>query len=197
MKHNLNSRFLLTAVFAVIITAIGSDEPFPSAEQPVDVLSIETAIKGPDTLFCEYDNFAKAWSFGAPLIAIVRVINKYDNLLQGEARAEGHIDFQSFGASPKLIVIPFSHGSLRKPPIFAGNIALAPDSAAEFQTLWIPFATDGKVIWEGNPYVTLPTKEKLYGPIPFLFIGEVRLFDKIQPMKIPETRFSMYFKVKD
>jgi len=189
MKHSF-----LIIVSLSLAGIFGCDEPFPSMKQPENVLSVETEIKVPDTLSC-YRSETGEWYSNEPLIIIIRVINTYDDLLQGEASVEGHADLQAFGTVPRIVVVPFSLGALRKPPVFAKNIALAPDSSAEFQMLWLPIATDDQPVWEGSPYVTQPSGAKLYGPIEFLLQGEVRLFARIQPIKFSGTRFSMYFSV--
>jgi hypothetical protein len=190
MRHS----FLIA--FLIYITAIsGCDEPFPSMKQPENVLSVETAVKVPDTVSCYQDNTTGGWYFNDQLIIIIRAINKYDDLLQGEASIEGHADLQAFGTVSRIVVVPFSLGALRKPPVFANNIALAPDSAAEFQILWLPIGSDNMPVWYGSPSVTLSNGTKLYGPIEFLLSGEVRLFARIQSLKFSGMRFSMYFKM--
>lgn len=188
-------RTILAQTCAVFLFTAGCDEPFPSAQEPENVLRVEATAHVPDTVTAILDPLFGKWSFINQLSISVQITNTYDNLLQGEAHPEGRVDIQAFTPSAAVIVQEMGRGQLRKPPIFGGAISLPPDSSAEFQVLWIPMGPDERPVWEGGSFV--PGSEpgvRFYGPIEFAVKGEVRLFERIQPVQIPEHRFTLFIK---
>ena len=181
---------ILTFIFCLLLSIIfflSCDEPFPAYQEPVDVLQGSIEVVAPDTINVVYDPQSGQWFVNTPLIVNVLVTNSHDDLLQGEALVNGLITIQSFSAIPRTIVVPLSTGSLLQPPVFQGNIAIAPGTSAEFSTLVVPIATDGKMVFEGLP-------GPIFGPIDFIATAEVQIFDHIQPIKIPGYSFVIAFR---
>ena len=92
-------------------------------------------------------------------------------------------------------MIPLARGNLVRLPIFQGNIALAPGSAAELATLWTPIATDGKLIFEGTPFVVLSDSARVFGPLTCEAWSDVQLFERVQPIRFGGIQYAMVFKV--
>ncbi|HCV43226.1 MAG TPA: hypothetical protein DGH68_07055 [Bacteroidetes bacterium] len=178
----------------MIFATPGCKEEFPPYEEPQDVLQGEISKSSPDTLEGYWDPLVQQYFINTPAILHATIRNVYDNLLQGEAHVEGQIVIQSFGAAPRTFLVPLSTGDLRKPPVFQGNIALPPDSAAEFSVLWLPISTDGHYAFVGYPHYVQGGAE-YYGPIGFLASAEVQLFQRVQPIRFGQLQFQLVFKV--
>jgi hypothetical protein len=197
IKHSIK-RILVPVVITLICLAVfsvisGCDEPFPAYQQPENVLSVEVAITAKDTISVYYDDVYKKYYLDDPMIFSSSVTNEHINLLQGTARVNGVIHVQSFSQIPKLIEVTLNPADMRYPPTFQGNIALPPGNKAQFSTLWVPVAIDGKIIYEGLPY-TLVGGIKLYGPISFTAVAEIQIFDRVQAIKSKPIEFKAYFR---
>ena len=153
-------------------------EPFPPYREPENVLEGELVLLAPDTIDLYYDDPANRYFINTPMILRVSVTNRHDDLLQGTARVSGQITVQSFAQIPRTLTVSLSVGDMRTPPVFQRNIALGPGSKAEFAVLWLPYATDGRIVFEGLPFTAAGT-DKLYGPISFIASAEVQLFERI------------------
>jgi hypothetical protein len=149
----------------------------------------------PDTVIYYSDSAMTVFSPGSLLIARATITNKYENLLEGPERVNGTISVQSFGIAPRTVVIPLVRGNLMRPPIFQGNIALAPGRAAELSTLWTPIASDGRLIFEGTPFVNLSDSARVYGPLTCEAWSDVQLFERVQPIRFGGIQYTMVFKV--
>ena len=184
---------LVALLFVSVLLSLSCDEPFPPYTEPVDVLEVQIEAVTPDTADVYFDPILGQYYFNTPLILNVDVINLHDDLLQGEALVNGLITVQSFSAIPRTMTVPLSAGDLRTPSVFQGNIALAPDSAAEFSTLWLPITADGTVVFAGLPY-TVVNGAKVYSPIDFQASAEVQLFEKVQSVEVTGYSFSIVFR---
>ena len=102
---------------------------------------------------------------------------------------------QSFAQIPRTLTIPLTTGNLLKPPVFQGNIAVSPGSRAEFSELWLPYATDKKIVFEGLPSTRVGNAD-FYGPVRFLASAEVQLFERVQPIRFGSLEFTRVFMVE-
>jgi len=175
----------------LVFVPIACREPFPPYDEPASVLTAQTKLTSPDTVVV---TISMVGTFLSSVLRYdVNVINNYDNLLQGEAYVNGQVVVQSFGDVPRTCLIPLKRGDLRKPPVFQGNIALAPDSSAAFSAFWFPLATDGKMVWEDLPYSGI--NPRFYGPIQFVASSEVQIFSRVQAIRSGQIEFALVFKV--
>ena len=179
-------------IFAGILLS-SCDEVFPPYTEPASVLVGELTSATPDTVEAYFDGFA--YYMNTPMIFKVSVTNTYNDLLQGTAQVGGTIVVNSFSQKPRTLTVPITAGNLLAPPVFQGNIAVAPGKQASFSTLWVPYALDKKIVWEGTSYTTIGDA-RYYGPITFIGSADVRLFQKVQAVKTAELQFKAVFKVK-
>jgi hypothetical protein len=189
--HSLSLTVVKSLLFFMIIAPLACDEPFPPYDEPANVLTGNLSLTSPDTALVTVD---QTGTYLSSLMRFdVNVINSYDNLLQGEARVNGQIVVQSFGNIPRTCLLPLTQGNLGRPPVFQGNIALGPDSSADFSAFWFPLATDGKMVWEDLPHTG--GNPSYYGPIRFIASAEVQIFDRIQAIRFGQLEFEIVFKV--
>lgn len=179
-------------ILGVSLALQSCDEVFPPYEEPANVLAGTMQINSPDTVDMIHDPIAGYFS-NSVLSIDISVKNTYDKLLQGDAEVGENVVLQSFGASPKIIVIPLTLGNLLSPPAFMGSIALPPASEAKFSAPFIPLGSDNLPVYIGSPYISRDTT-KLYGPIEFIATADIRLFERVQPITISNYRFSLYFR---
>jgi hypothetical protein len=78
--------------------------------------------------------------------------------------------------------------------LFQGNIALGPARKAEFSELWIPYGTDGRIVFDGLPF-RMERNAELYGPIAFVASAEVQLFERVQATRSDEISFTRVFRL--
>ncbi len=185
-------RFWPSLLFCIMVSC---DETFPPYREPEAVLQPQLTLTAPDTIQAFLDGITGSYYFNTPIVIKVVVTNVHDDLLQGTARVQGLITLYSFSQIPRAMTVQLTTGNLRTPPVFQGNIALAPGAQAEFQELWIPYATDGRIVFEGLPSVPGTGGGVLYGPIDFKAIAEVQLFEKVQAIRSPQIAFSLAFNV--
>jgi hypothetical protein len=178
--------------FLLCVSLCSCDEPFPGYTEPENVLSGTVSVEAGDTVTV-YE-IKGGYSVSGALIMNVTVTNAHDDLLEGEAFVDGLVTVQSFSEIPRALTIPLTTGNLLAPPVFQGNVALAPGASAVFSTLWIPFATDGTIVFEGLPYVTVDGA-KIYGPIDFLPSVDVQIFERVQPIQFEGEMFTIAFRV--
>jgi hypothetical protein len=178
---------ILTLGLSIFSLFPSCDEPFPVYQEPSEILRGSIAVAAPETIDVVLDSQSDQWFVNPPLILNVSIMNMHDDLLSGEARVNGLITIHSFSEIPRTIVVPLATGSLLQPPVFQGNIAIGPGASAEFSTLVVPKATDGKMVFEGLP-------GPVFGPIDFIATGEVQLFDHVQPIEIEEYSFTLSFR---
>jgi hypothetical protein len=171
------------------------DEEFPTATTPENVLVGGLTIDSPDTVALHYDEGTHQYFLNSVLFFNVDVTNVYQNLLSGDALVNGTITIQSFGEIPRVLVVPLTTGNLVQPPVFHRTISLAPGKKAEFTSRWIPYATDGNIVFEGLPS-TVVGSARYYGPITFLASAEVQLFERVQPIKFGHLEFRLVFRVR-
>lgn len=174
---------------------VSCDETFPPYREPEAVLQPEVTLTAPDTIQLFLDGVTGTYYLNTPMVLKVVVTNVHDDLLQGRARVQGSITLYSFSQIPRTMTVPLTTGNLRTPPVFQGNIAIAPGARAELQELWIPYATDGRIVFEGLPSVPGTGGSLLYGPIDFRAFAEVQLFEKVQAIRSPEISFVLAFNV--
>jgi hypothetical protein len=171
-------------------------EDFPPYEEPQNVLMGSLATSAPDTIEGAADPNTGQYYLNTPIILNVLMKNTYDNLLQGTALVKGRLVIQTFSAVPRTCVVTLSTGDLRRPPVFQGNIAIAPDSTALFSLIWVPIGTDNKYVFEGVPY-TLIGNTRFYAPITFLAQAEVQLFERVQAIRFGNLEFKVVFKISE
>ena len=179
----------------LFVAGIGCEESLPPYQEPTDVLVGEVGLQVPDTVLMYTTS---AWTNFYPastLIAEMKLTNVYDDLLEGEALVQGSMMLQSGGTVPRTLVIPLAPGNLLTPPIFQGNVALPPGESADFSTLWTPLCTDGKMLFEGTPYVAEGDSGRIYQPLDCLLSGEGQIFEKVQSIKIEGEMVRLVFRV--
>jgi hypothetical protein len=185
------SRILI--ILAVSFAVQSCDEVFPPYQEPADVLVGKMQINSADTVNMVFDNFSGSYYTNSVLALNISVKNVYDDLLQGEAEVGERVVLQSFGASPKVIVIPLTRGTLLSPPVFMGSIALPPKSEAKFSVQFLPVGSDNLPVYLGGPFTSMDST-KVYGPIEFIANAEIRLFQRVQPITIRNYKFSLWFR---
>ncbi len=182
-------------LLVAILLACGCEEEFPPYTEPENVLRAELVMQSPDTVLLYRDGVTGNYYLSTPMTFRVIVTNTYQDLLQGEARVGEQIVAQSFATVQRTMVVPLTLGSLLRPPVFQNTVALAPQSDAEFSLLWLPIGTDGRWVFEGNPFVNLGG-DQLYGPISFLASADAQIFSRVQPVRTPQIAFTKYFRVR-
>jgi hypothetical protein len=173
----------------------GCDEEFPPYSEPEKVLQSDLLFVSDDTVSVHRSSTTGDYYFSSTMVLKVEVTNLHDDLLQGPARIDGRITLQSFSQIPRTLVVPLTRGDLRTPPVYQGTIAIPPGSKAEFSILWLPYATDGAVVFEGLPFTQVGSA-RFYGPIAFIGSAEVQLFERLQPVRSGSLEFSLVFKVE-
>jgi hypothetical protein len=181
-------------VLVAALAVLSCDEPFPGYEEPADTLRGTISVIAPDTVVV-YQLEGGAWAVNTPLILEVSVINAHDDLLQGEALIQGIATIQSFADIPRVVTIPLTMGTLLRPPVFQGDVAIAPADSAVFSTLWLPIDPQGVIVFDGLPFTTA-NERKYYGPIDFDASAEVQMFEKVQPIRFGGYFFSLLFEVR-
>ena len=177
----------------LLLAAVSCDEPFPVYTEPEGVLQGDLSAVVPDTVDVYYDDRSERYYVNSQLIFNVIITNMHDDLLQGEALIDGAVTVQSFASIPRVILVPLTPATLLQPPIFQGDISIPPTGTASFSTLWIPYATDGEIVFEGLPFTTVGDT-KLYGPISFSSTATVQIFERVQAIEFGEVMFSLVFR---
>ncbi len=191
------ARQLFLLVQCTLLVAVPAcDEVFPPYDEPKGVLEGTLDVVAPDTVDLFYERVTEQYFLMSQLIVRVSVANVYDNLLQGAARVDGTVSLQSFSQIPRTLLIPLTQGNLLSPPVFQGSIALAPGDSAEFSELWLPFATDGKIVFEGLPFQIVDSA-KVYPKMDFVATAKVQLFERVQAISVGGYKFSAVFRVKE
>jgi hypothetical protein len=185
--------FGLTALLALAL--VSCTEEFPAYNEPTGVLTADLRLLSPDTLLVHYDMLQDEWFLNTLSSFSIRLTNRHDDLLEGKARIAARVVVQSFSTIPRTCVVEFSRGDLRSPTLFQGNLSLAPGGSAEFSRLWVPKATDGRMIFAGLPYTPV-NGYLLYGPIPCIAWAEAQVFDRVQAVRTPDLHFSVFFAVE-
>lgn len=185
---------MLSLVALMIFTTPGCEEEFPPYTEPANVLQGELQLVAPETVSVHSD--LSGYFFNDLLILKTTITNVHDDLLQGRARIAGEISLQSFSQVPRAFAVPLTLGDLRTPPVAQGNIAIGPGRKAEFSVLWVPYATDGTIVFAGLPYAQVGP-DKMYGPIDFIAYADVQLFERVQPFRLPSVEFRLVFKVSE
>ncbi len=170
-------------------------EEFPPYTEPSEVLKGNLQLLAPDTVRA-YAPFGGGYFFDNSMAISLVVTNVHDDILQGQALVGGSVYLQSFSEVPRAFVVPLTLGDLRTPPVAQGNIALGPGRHAQFSLLWLPYATDGQVVFAGLPYVQIGS-DKIYGPIDFMAYADVQLFERVQPVRVPSIQFRLTFRVTE
>ena len=191
-----DSRQLFNVLLMSLLCAVSSiscKEEFPPYTEPTDILQGSITVTSPDTVEVHYDGTSRMWFVNTPLTLKVTLTNLHDDLLQGAARINGRITLQSFAQVPRTFVVQLANGNLRAPPIFQGNIALAPGAKAELSELWLPYGVDRSFVLDGLPYITVGT-DRIYSPITFIAFVEVQIFERIQSTKSDPFEFTRVFR---
>lgn len=192
---NRTASIILNVSIGVMLVCIDAcKEPFPSYQEPVDVLVGEVTLSAPDTVDVYYNGITQGYYLNSVMVLKVVVTNVHDDLLQGLALVGGRITLQSFGEVPRILVVPLSASNLRTPPLFGGNLALGPGRKAEFTELWLPYSTDSHIVFEGVSY-TVVNGDRVYGPIDFIAFSDVQIFERVQPIRTSPLQFRLVFRV--
>jgi hypothetical protein len=177
----------------LLLSMISCEEPFPPYSEPEGVLVGELSAVTPDTVDVYFDDRSGLYYVTSQLVFNVTMTNAYNDLLQGEALIDGEVSAQSFSAIPRVVLVPLTPSTLLQPPVFQGGLSLPPGGVASFSTLWIPYGTDGQIVFAGLPFTTVGTA-KLYGPIPFSATARVQIFERVQPVEFGGIEFSIVFR---
>jgi len=178
-----------SAICLLLALQLSCAEPFPKYTEPQDILQGGITITTPDTVEVLIDRKSGLWLFvSAPITISVHVVNRFDDILEGKAQVEGLVTLQSFAEIPRAIAATLVSGHLLRPSIFEGDIALSPGDTAKLSTVVNPIAVDGMLVFEGLP------GGPVFGPIPFIASGTVKVFERVQPVRLREFSFSMVFK---
>ena len=186
-----SSRVLTT--FVLLLSMSSCEEPFPPYSEPEGVLVGELSAVTPDTVDVYFDDLSGLYYVTSQLVFNVTMTNVYNDLLQGEALIDGEVSAQSFSAIPRVVLVRLTPSTLLQPPVFQGGLSLPPGSTASFSTLWIPYATDGKIVFDGLPFTMVGTA-KLYSPISFSATARVQIFERVQPIEFGQVEFEIVFR---
>jgi hypothetical protein len=192
MKNRL---LIILALFAAV-GHFSCDESVPAYVQPENILVSTITFEAPDTISVYYDPLRKLYALNDRMNFQVSIKNNFDDLLQGTAKVEGGITVQSFSEAPRLMLVTLTKGDLRTPPVFQGNIAVAPTKSADFSVLWYPLAVDKKMPFDELSF-TMIDGERLYGPIKFQAYAVTQIFERLQPVRSNTLEFERYFLVKE
>ncbi len=179
-------------LIAALSMVLSCEEPFPTYSSPENVLQGSIEVVAPDTVIV-YFVPEGGWFLNTPLILNVNMTNIHDDLLSGPALVNGLVTIQSFSEIPRVMTVPLTTGNLLGPPVFQGSVSIPPGESANFSTLWIPFAVDGSIVFEGLPFVSANGK-KYYGPISFQPRAEVQIFEQVQPVEFEGAEFTLLFE---
>ena len=185
-----NAAVLLSVL---LFLCLSCRETLPPRTEPAEVLVGAITIGELDTVEVQYDAKRDKYTLNASFPLKITLQNVYDDLLQGKAKVDGKVVFQTFGRIPNIITVPITLGNLMVPPVFRGDVALPPKKTAEYDILWIPVGDNQKVVYLGCPSVPVDSA-LLYGPVELIATAEVSLFERVQPIKIPGRRFTLLFK---
>ena len=185
------SRVITTILF--LLSMSSCEEPFPPYSEPEGVLVGELSAVTPDTVDVYFDDRSGLYYVTSQLVFNVTMTNAYNDLLQGEALIDGEVSVQSFSAIPRVVLVHLTPSSLIQPPVFQDGLSIPPGNAASFSTLWIPYATDGKIVFDGLPFTMVGTA-KIYSPISFSATARVQIFERVQPIEFGGIEFSIVFR---
>jgi hypothetical protein len=178
----------LLAAICVCMVALACDEPFPTYQEPTDVLAASVMSEGSDTLLITADTTGVVvWC--EPLLLSVIVRNTYAQLLEGEALVDGSVNVTMTAPLARVFgtmrIEPFH---LVRPPVLSGNMALAPADTALFSMRYLP-PTGDTFFLDGVPYeetmLADSTIRRVYTPVTFQVDCEVRVFERVQPVRAP------------
>lgn len=191
----MRARQLNLFLIALSLAGLTCDEPFPVYEEPENVLSAELVLTSPDTTTIVRDSSGSLLG-QEPLMVVLRVTNRFNQLLQGEALISGRVNIVM--TSPVVRVFetePLLQSMLARPPVFQQTIALPPGESAEFRLSWIPRGLP--FFLEGVPFTEtmLPdsTIVQRFSAVTFHAEGDVRIFERVQHMEIPAAEFSVRY----
>jgi hypothetical protein len=170
------------------MVALACDEPFPTYQEPTDVLAASVQSESGDTLLITADTTGVVvWT--EPLLLSVSVLNTYTQLLEGEALVEGSVNVTMTAPLARVFrttrIEPYH---LVRPPVLSGNMALAPADTALFSMRYLP-SSGNAFLLEGVPYQETvledSTIRRLYAPVTFQVDCDVRVFERVQPVRAP------------
>jgi hypothetical protein len=178
---------LLFAI-GVGLVALACDEPFPTYQEPTDVLAASVGSEGSDTLLITADTTGVVVWY-EPLLLAVMVRNTYTQLLEGEALVDGSVNVTMTSPLPRVFstsrIEPYH---LVRPPVLSGTMALTPADTALFSVRYFPSAGNTFFL-EGVPYeqtmLADSTIRRVYAPVTFQVDCDVRLFERVQPVRAP------------
>jgi hypothetical protein len=185
---------LLTILILVLFLA-GCDEPFPSYEEPTDVLVASIAKAGGDTLIIVRDSGGTTLSMN-PILLNVLVKNTYSQLLQGSAQVTGKLNVvMTFPAPFAFPTTQLVQSDLVTPFVYHDSTALPPGASAKFRA----YASGAivEILEQQVPYTerTLndSTKVRTYAPVTFQAEAEVRIFERVQPVRTKPFVFTQTY----
>ena len=188
----------IVATLSLMIQS-GCKEPFPTYEEPANVLEASIQRNSGDTLFIVLQSDGSALQYDALRLKIL-VKNIYPQLLQGEEALSGRVDFFMTSPLPKVgLPYKLSRTDLAQPPIFQNAVAIPPGQAAEFRVDWSPSSSASDPLWSGVPYVEKiladSTRIHTYAPVTFKVDATVRVFERVQAIQATSFTFTQIFVV--
>jgi hypothetical protein len=184
----------LTILLMVLLWA-GCEEPFPWYEEPTDVLVASIAKAGSDTLYIVRDSGGATISMN-PIRLSVFVKNTYTQLLQGSAQVTGTLNVIMTAPAPFAFpTTQLARSDLITPFVYHDSTALPPGASAEFRA----YASGGIVdlLEQQVPYtervLSDSTKVRTYAPVTFQAEAEVRLFERVQPIRTKPFVFTQTY----
>jgi hypothetical protein len=120
------------------------------------------------------------------------VRNDYAQLLQGEALVTGKLNISM--VAPAIRIFPtttLSQSNVVRPSVVQNTLALTPGDSAEMRIRWLPSGRE--FFLDGVPYSEVikadSTIIRTYSPVRFHVDGEVRLFERVQPIGVTPMEF--------
>ena len=185
----------LSAYFVLVLFAVaGCEEPFPTYQEPRDVLEASLQKTSRDSVLIVIDSTGVVLGID-PGKFRVYVKNKYQQLLEGEALINGRVSFFSFVPVPRVAVSSLARGNLYVPPIFQNRIAIPPGDSARLDVSW-SYLTPSGYLYTGLPYeesYSGTTRIRTYTPVSVTAEAEVQVFERVQAIRTTQISFTLVF----
>jgi hypothetical protein len=187
-------RRAVTAILFVLFVYSGCKEPFPSYQEPSDVLRASLRRISSDTVYTYLDSTGTTMGMDEGRF-VVDVKNNYQQLLEGEAKINGRVTFYSYLPTPGVSIVSLGRTNLNSPPIFQNHIAVAPGDSATLEVTWSYWTSSGTV-YAGQPYQEYfvgRTRVRTYAPVFLTAEAEIQIFSKVQAIRTKPIQFSALF----
>lgn len=189
-------RLITLTILMLALVFAACDEPFPSYEEPTDILVASIAkVANNDTLYIVADSAGEVISSTFPRLTVF-VRNTYTQLLQGSAQVSGRVNVILIWPVPYAFsTVQLTQSDLVTPFVYHDSTALAPGASAQFRA--VVGGTIKSILEQQVPFTdrTLPdsTKIRTYAPVTLQAEAEVRIFERVQPIRTKPYVFTQTY----